>query len=277
MANDTSLYGGTVEVRPKLLGVPLDDRSFWINYVSSLSTPLAIPLVYPRMMAIHDLNSKETDRSLIPPAIPLSSEHVSDDGIYLLENGEDCLIYIGNSVDPDITRQLFGISSVDEIPTQFILEQYENPLSKKLNDVVNEIRRQRCSYLRLKLCKKGDSSGLRLACTLGLPGRLYCVTSLRSPLPCAVKRHRPLPLRVVLLRPRHYCVLATVVPCDQIHRRPSRVIHQASRHTICRLRLHATTMCCPLRALDSSTATSSYSLTDPHFTIFFPKTLAASA
>lgn len=138
----------------------IDDRSFWINYVSPLSTPLAIPLVYPRMMAIHDLNSHEGDRPLIPPTIPLSSEHVSDDGIYLLENGDDCLIYIGNSVNPDIMRQLFGISSVDVIPSQFVLQQYDNPLSKKLNELVNEIRRQRCSYLRIKLCRKGDASGM---------------------------------------------------------------------------------------------------------------------
>ncbi|XAR67803.1 hypothetical protein NMG60_11002716 [Bertholletia excelsa] len=138
----------------------IDDRTFWISYVSSLSTPLAVPLVYPRMLAVHELNSKDMEGALVPPAIPLSSEHVSDDGIYLLENGEDCLIYIGNSVDPNIMQQLFGISSIDEIPTQFVLQQYDNPLSKKLNDVVNEIRRQRCSYLRLKLCKKGDSSGM---------------------------------------------------------------------------------------------------------------------
>lgn len=43
---------------------------------------------------------------------------MSDDGIYLLENGEDCLIYVGSSVDPDITQKLFGISSVGEIPSQ---------------------------------------------------------------------------------------------------------------------------------------------------------------
>lgn len=36
----------------------IDERSFWINYVTSLSAPLAIPLVYPRMVAIHDLDSK---------------------------------------------------------------------------------------------------------------------------------------------------------------------------------------------------------------------------
>ncbi|KAL5542489.1 hypothetical protein UlMin_010199 [Ulmus minor] len=140
--------------------VRIDDRSFWINYVSSLSTTLAIPLVYPRMIAIHDLNTKEGDDSLIPPFVPLSSEHVSDSGIYLLENGEDCLIYIGSSVDQVILKQLFGVSSVQEVPTQYVLQQHDNPLSKKLNDVMNEIRRQRCSYLRLRLCKKGDPSGM---------------------------------------------------------------------------------------------------------------------
>ncbi|KAF9681688.1 hypothetical protein SADUNF_Sadunf05G0028700 [Salix dunnii] len=115
----------------------IDDRSFWISYVSSVSTPLAIPL--------------EADGSRIPPALPLSSEYVSEDGIYLLENGQDGSIYIGNSVNSDILQNLFGISSVSEIPTQysqFVLEQYDNSLSKKLNDVVNEIRRQRCSFLR---------------------------------------------------------------------------------------------------------------------------------
>ncbi|CAN4098171.1 unnamed protein product [Withania somnifera] len=138
----------------------IDSRSFWINYVSPLSAPLAIPLVYPRLVAIHELDTKENDDSLIPPSIPLSSEHINDNGVYLLENGEDCLIYVGNSADPNVIHQLLGIASVEEIPAQFVLQQYDNPLSKKLNDIINDIRRQRCNYLRLKLCKKGDSSGM---------------------------------------------------------------------------------------------------------------------
>ncbi|KAJ0085463.1 hypothetical protein Patl1_08364 [Pistacia atlantica] len=137
----------------------IDDRAFWINRVSSLSLPLTISLLFPRMVPIHELNPKEENESLIPPKIPLTSENLSDEGIYLLENGEDCLIYIGNLVDSDTLQQLFGISTVDKIPTQFMLQQYDNPLSKKFNDVINEMQRQRCSYLRLKLCKKGDASG----------------------------------------------------------------------------------------------------------------------
>ncbi|MED6150036.1 hypothetical protein PIB30_068249 [Stylosanthes scabra] len=131
----------------------IDERSFWINYVSSLSCPLAIPLVYPRMVAIHDLDSKLCDEKL-------KCEHISEEGIYLLENGHDCLIYVGESVSPDTVRRLFGVASIDEIPTMFVLQQHDNPLSKRLNEVVNEIRRQRCSYLRLKLCRKGDQSGM---------------------------------------------------------------------------------------------------------------------
>lgn len=31
---------------------------------------------------------------------------------------------------------------------QYSLQEYDNELSRRLNEVVNEIRRQRCSYLR---------------------------------------------------------------------------------------------------------------------------------
>ena len=46
---------------------------------------------------------------------------------------------------------LFNLMIFFSLP-QFVLQRYDNPLSKKLNDVVNEIRRQRCSYLRYGWC-----------------------------------------------------------------------------------------------------------------------------
>uniref|UniRef100_A0A1D1Z3K7 Protein transport protein Sec24-like At4g32640 n=1 Tax=Anthurium amnicola TaxID=1678845 RepID=A0A1D1Z3K7_9ARAE len=137
-----------------------DDRSYWVSRATSLSTPLAAPLVHPRMFSIHDLTTREADGSIIPPIIPLSSEHIADDGIYLLENGEDALIYVGGSVNTEILEQIFGAPSVNGISAQFVLQQYDNELSKRLNAVVNEMRLQRCSYLRFRLCRKGDPSGM---------------------------------------------------------------------------------------------------------------------
>lgn len=36
----------------------LDDRSYWVSTVSSISVLLAIPLVFPRMIPLHDLASR---------------------------------------------------------------------------------------------------------------------------------------------------------------------------------------------------------------------------
>lgn len=128
--------------------------------MSSLSTPLAIPLVYPRMIAVHDLDEKDNEEAVVPSPIPLASEHLKDEGVYFLENGDDALIYVGDSVNPDILQKLFNVPSAADIPSQYVLQKYENQLSEKFNDVVNEIRRQRSSYLRINLCKKGDQTGM---------------------------------------------------------------------------------------------------------------------
>lgn len=137
--------------------VRIDDRSYWITRVASISCSLAVPLVYPRMFAIHNLTLKDTDTSVVlPSSLPLSSEHIDNNGVFILENGEDALIYPGKAVSTDVLQQLFGVSSVDDISDQFVLQDYGNDLSRKLNEVINEIRRQRCSYLRLRVCKRAD-------------------------------------------------------------------------------------------------------------------------
>lgn len=64
------------------------------------------------------LPSQENNDSILSSTLPLSSEHLNDDGIYLLENGEDCLFYVGNMVNAEILQQIFGVTSVDGLPTQ---------------------------------------------------------------------------------------------------------------------------------------------------------------
>jgi len=63
---------------------------------------------------------QDTEGSVLPPPIPLSSEHISNEGVYFLENGEDGLLFVGESVDSDILQKLFAVSSAAEIPNQVI-------------------------------------------------------------------------------------------------------------------------------------------------------------
>jgi protein transport protein SEC24 len=108
----------------------------------------------------------------------LNSENIREDGIYLLENGEDGLIYVGNIGKPGHPGTSFwclfggcitcpGKSTCYSIVclepnsllispvvlnmhhiSLFVLMDLRYELSRKVNEVVNEIRRQRCSYLR---------------------------------------------------------------------------------------------------------------------------------
>lgn len=137
--------------------VRTDDRCYWLAHVSSISTSLAIPTVYPRMFSIHDLSTKEVGDGIVPETLYLSSENLINEGIFLLETGEDAFIYAGKAVSSDMLFQLFGVRSVNEIQAnQFVLQEFDNDASRKLNTLVNEIRKQRCSYLRFRWCRRGD-------------------------------------------------------------------------------------------------------------------------
>lgn len=68
----------------------IDDRSIWFNYVSSLSTPLAVPLVYPRMFAIHNLNTKVN----IPSFTAQSISTMLTDSLCLFDRKEMSLFFL---------------------------------------------------------------------------------------------------------------------------------------------------------------------------------------
>ncbi|KAI5067109.1 hypothetical protein GOP47_0017637 [Adiantum capillus-veneris] len=134
-----------------------DDRCYWLARVLTIASSLAIPTVYPRMFSIHDLSRKEISDGNLPPPLHLSSENLESEGVFLLETGEDAFIYAGKGVSSETLFQLFGVQSVNEMQTnQFVLQEFDNDASRKLNALVNEIRKERCSYLRFHWCRRGD-------------------------------------------------------------------------------------------------------------------------
>jgi len=54
--------------------------------------------------------------AILPPTLSLSSENLEHDGIYLLENGEDAMLYVNAQASREVLHQLFGVHSIDELP-----------------------------------------------------------------------------------------------------------------------------------------------------------------
>jgi protein transport protein SEC24 len=92
--------------------------------------------IYPRMFSIHDMdpdagfpvtedtkhNDEDTDsitagrsKVMLPQVVNLSVERLTSDGIFLLDNGVDMLIWVGRSSDPAVTSALFGVDSLENV------------------------------------------------------------------------------------------------------------------------------------------------------------------
>lgn len=52
----------------------------------------------------------------VPVALPPTSENLSSSGVFLLDDGEELLLYVGRSVSGEVMSELFG---VDAVPGEF--------------------------------------------------------------------------------------------------------------------------------------------------------------
>lgn len=60
----------------------LDDRSYIMQFVLSISLPTSVKFIYPRLIPLHNIDPNETD--LLPIQIRCSSEKMFENGAYIL-------------------------------------------------------------------------------------------------------------------------------------------------------------------------------------------------
>ncbi len=141
-----------------------DDRSECLLKGVSCTTVSAVPSISPRHFPIHNLPEGEAPGTAptfppLPPTTWLSAEKLEQDGLYLLENGEEVFIWVGRSTPRQTLVDVFGVEHVDSLSAATtVLPRLDNPNSKAVNAFVDAIRRQRSSYMRTRILKRGDPS-----------------------------------------------------------------------------------------------------------------------
>jgi protein transport protein SEC24 len=133
-----------------------DLRAVWSSRILSLPLDRLLPAVHPRLFCVPLGISKD---AVIPPSLPLSAEKLESNEVYIMENGFDMFLHIGRDVQPDVVTQLLGTASLQSVdPTTFAdLPVQENPLSKQTRDIISQLRRQRRSYMHMRLVVKGHA------------------------------------------------------------------------------------------------------------------------
>merc|ERR1719251_580289 len=133
--------------------VGCDDRAFLMSAVSSMDVDTTVAFFYPRLFPIHNLHGDE-----MPKPMRCTIEKITDDGVYLLENGLYLFMYIGLAADPAWIQEVFGVQTAAQIDIDKTrLQDRETPASQRVRKVIDQIRAERSRYfMRLVLVRQRD-------------------------------------------------------------------------------------------------------------------------
>ena len=97
-------------------------------------------------------------RVTLPPMQNLSADRLQSDGVFMLENSLECVVWIGRATSPQVLQALFGIPSLDEVDfnTVALLEQNGSDLAARVRRLVTALEEERNVSLQIHLVREGD-------------------------------------------------------------------------------------------------------------------------
>jgi len=121
--------------------------------------------LYPRMIPIHNLAPEEgfpdaqTGHLKMPPSVRTSFSRVEPGGVYLVDNGQQCLLWFHAQTSPNLITDLFGedkttLQSLDAYTSN--LPVLETHLNAQVRNIFEFLRAMRGSKgLTIQLARQG--------------------------------------------------------------------------------------------------------------------------
>ncbi|RDW68114.1 hypothetical protein BP6252_09510 [Coleophoma cylindrospora] len=121
--------------------------------------------LYPRMIPIHNLSDEEgfanpeTGHLIMPPSVRDSFSRVEEGGVYLVDNGQNCYLWLHAQTSPNLLIDLFGegkdnLAALD--PYSSSLPVLETRLSAQVRNILEYLKTMRGSKaMTIQLARQG--------------------------------------------------------------------------------------------------------------------------
>ena len=171
MMKNVAFRGGT-DVHP-------DERVQCRYAMNSMWVDDCVKFMYPKMFSIHDMSGQAgmsmseppTDGSiqvagkgnvLLPQAVNLSIERLSSDGIYMVDNGVEMIMWVGRSADPAKVTSLFGVSSLEGVDMNQVMAQTTgDDFATRFGSIVSALREDLADQYvispKMTIIREGDA------------------------------------------------------------------------------------------------------------------------
>ncbi|KAJ7918460.1 sec24-related protein [Mycena leptocephala] len=137
-------------LKTKSRNVSSDVRNYYAHRMLSMSVRSLMQLLYPPLLALHDLAEgagfpdPTTGRIVLPDTMRDSHLYMEAHGVYLIDNGEAMIMWIGGGVSPQILLDLFGVDDIIALDAQMSeLPRLETQLSIQVHNILAHRRTQR--------------------------------------------------------------------------------------------------------------------------------------
>jgi len=155
--------------------ISADLRTYiWMRLETIMVSQMAA-YYYPRMMALHNAPDTcgvpdEHGNVTLPDMLNLTSESMTQDGVYLLEDGDVINIWIGSAVDPGFLHAAFGAQSFEQLDTaaaEASLGTRGDALSNKIGGILRQVRADRpVPFMQHHIMRQGEPKETRFFASL---------------------------------------------------------------------------------------------------------------
>ncbi|XP_019711723.1 protein transport protein Sec24D [Hippocampus comes] len=131
-----------------------DERAHQRLAVMAMAVEDTQLLLYPRLIPLHNM---DVGSEVSPIPVRCSEERLADGGVFLLENGQALFLWLGQASPPDVIQGLFNVPSLAHLQAHMcVLPELDNPLSKKVRSIINDLLEKRPRSMKLHIVKQKD-------------------------------------------------------------------------------------------------------------------------
>lgn len=97
----------------------VDDKVWQMELIRGLRTENVMPLIYPRVMPISDLQINDTEEMKdLPKPVRASSEFLENSKAYIIDNGVILFVWVGSACPQTWVQDVFGVGATNQIDTE---------------------------------------------------------------------------------------------------------------------------------------------------------------
>ena len=134
--------------------VRADERSALIAMACRMPVTSSVAFVYPRLFALTTLEddvggADASGAPTLPQTLPLSLEKLESDGAFLLDDAVSLYLWLGRGLTQEWLDAVLQVRSMEGVDcSRLRLYPVDNPLSSRVNRLVNAVRSQRPHLLQ---------------------------------------------------------------------------------------------------------------------------------